>query len=46
MSILSLTEGKTKHALADARNTMISIFSRKCALVSKEGACFQCSELN
>jgi len=44
--ILQLSEGKVKHALADGRNTLQSIFEAKCALVSKNGACHQCSELN
>jgi len=46
MQIMDLSEGKVKHAIADARNMLIHIFDRKCALVSKTGACYQCSELN
>lgn len=46
MEILSLTEGKVKHAIADGRSLLMDIFDRKCALVSKKGACHQCSELN
>ena len=46
MEIAQLTEGKVKHAIADARKIMIKIFENKCSLVSKKGVCFQCSELN
>jgi len=46
MMIMHLSEGKVKHAIADARNSLINIFDNKCALVSKKGACYQCSELN
>src|SRR6185503_8727094 len=34
-----------KHLVHDARETMQSIFERRCALVSKTGACWQCKEL-
>jgi RNA polymerase sigma-70 factor (ECF subfamily) len=44
--ITGLSEGKVKHALADGRKTLIRIFDNKCALVSKKGACHQCSEMN
>ncbi len=46
MKIMDLSEGKVKHAIADARNALMNIFDKKCALVSKTGACHQCSELN
>ena len=46
MEILQLTEGKVKHALAQGRRTMIDIFDRRCVLVSKQGVCYQCSEIN
>jgi len=46
MEILDLSEGKVKHALAEARNTMSDIFDRRCELVNKNGACYQCSEIN
>jgi len=46
VEITQLSEGKVKHALADGRRTLMRIFERKCALVSKKGACHQCSELN
>lgn len=44
--IMNCTEGVVKHLLVDARKTMITIFDNRCALVSKKGACHQCSELN
>ena len=46
MVIMDLTEGKVKHALADARRTLIAIFENRCSLIHKRGACYQCSELN
>ncbi len=46
MEILSLTEGKVKHAIAGGRSLLMNIFDRKCALVSKNGVCHQCTELN
>jgi RNA polymerase sigma-70 factor (ECF subfamily) len=44
--ILDKPEGIVKHLLLDARNTMTSIFDNRCALVNKNGACDQCSQLN
>jgi RNA polymerase sigma-70 factor (ECF subfamily) len=44
--ILNVTAGVAKHLLIDARATMTEIFDRRCALVSKNGVCHQCSELN
>ena len=46
VEILNSSEGKVKHALADARKTMIDIFDRRCTLVSKTGPCWECSEIN
>jgi len=45
MAITELTEGKVKHAIADARRNMVRIFDNRCALVNKQGACHQCTEL-
>ena len=45
-TITSLTEGKVKHAIADARKDMTRIFKGKCALINKEGVCHQCTGLN
>ncbi|MEX1013986.1 MAG: RNA polymerase sigma factor, partial [Candidatus Paceibacterota bacterium] len=44
--ILSSPKGTIKHWLFSARKTMTEIFDRRCALVNKEGVCYQCSELN
>src|SRR3984957_3644149 len=44
--ILDKTEGIVKHLLTYARDTMTGIFDNRCALVNKNGACDQCSQLN
>ncbi len=44
--ILEKTEGIVKYLLQDGRKTMTDIFDNRCALVNKNGACHQCSELN
>lgn len=44
--ILEKTQGAVKYLLADGRNIMTSIFDDRCSLVSKNGVCHQCSELN
>ena len=44
--ILNTTAGVVKHLLHDARTTMENIFEHRCALLNKQGACHQCSELN
>lgn len=46
MTITGLTEGKVKHALAEARQDMARIFEKRCALINKEGICHQCTGLN
>ena len=43
--ILNKSEGVVKHLLFDARKLMMDIFDRRCALVSKNGVCHQCTEL-
>ncbi len=45
IEITGLTEGKVKHAIANARKTLMNIFERRCAFVNKNGTCHQCSEL-
>ncbi len=44
--IMSATYGAVKHLLHNARKTMVNIFDDTCALVSQNGVCNQCSELN
>lgn len=44
--ILERTEGVVKHLLNDARSVMTGIFENRCALINKNGACHQCSQLN
>ncbi len=43
--VLGLTEGVVKHLLHGARKTLGEVFYQRCALVNKQGACNQCSEL-
>jgi len=45
IEITDLSEGKVKHAIADARKNMIRIFDNRCAFVSKKGVCHQCTTL-
>lgn len=45
-SILEKSEGTIKYLLQNARGTMTDIFDHRCALINKNGACNQCSELN
>lgn len=44
--ILNLTEALVKYYLHAGRQKMIEIYDGRCALINKEGACHQCSELN
>ncbi len=46
VTILDITEAMVKYYLHTGRSKMIQIFDGRCALVSKEGVCHQCSELN
>jgi len=43
--VLSKTESVVKHLLFNGRKIMMEIFDNRCALVNKNGACHQCSEL-
>ncbi|HZY81939.1 MAG TPA: RNA polymerase sigma factor [Cyclobacteriaceae bacterium] len=45
-TILDKTEAMVKYYLHTGRSKMIEIFDSRCALINKEGACHQCSELN
>jgi RNA polymerase sigma-70 factor (ECF subfamily) len=44
--IIGKTQDVVKHLLQDARHTLMNIFDNRCALISKNGVCHQCSELN
>jgi len=44
--IMNMTVGKVKHLLHDSRRTMVGVFDHQCALVNKDGVCYQCSGLN
>ncbi len=46
MEITGLTEGQVKYNLSTSRDRMQRIFDHKCSLISKTGACHQCTELN
>ncbi len=43
--ILDKSEGVIKHLLYEGRKLMMDIFDRRCALINKQGACRQCTEL-
>jgi RNA polymerase sigma-70 factor (ECF subfamily) len=43
--ILDRTEGVVKHLLFESRKLMSDIFDQRCALINKNGACHQCTEL-
>jgi RNA polymerase sigma-70 factor (ECF subfamily) len=45
-TILSSSEAMVKYYLHQGRTKMIRVFDGRCALISKEGVCHQCSELN
>jgi len=44
--ILKYSSSNIKKLLLKGRKTLTTIFDKKCALVNKNGACHQCSELN
>tara|TARA_R110002072_G_scaffold19826_2_gene73035 strand:- start:1829 stop:2629 length:801 start_codon:yes stop_codon:yes gene_type:complete len=44
--ICQLTEAMVKYFLRSARGKMLEIYDRRCSLISKNGACHQCTELN
>jgi len=46
VEILNTTEAMVKYYLHTGRTKMINIFEGRCALINKQGACHQCSELN
>ena len=44
--IIDKTEGVVKHLLFDARKELQTRYKKRCALINKEGVCYQCAELN
>ena len=44
--ILNCPRGTSKHRLFEARKKMNNVFDKRCALVNKNGVCYQCSELD
>jgi len=44
--ILNSTEGVVKHLLHDGRNELQTKYNQRCALINKQGVCYQCAELN
>ncbi len=44
--IMTISEAMVKYYLHLARQKMMDIFDRRCALINKEGICHQCTELN
>ena len=43
--ILGTPNNSIRHVLAKARQTMMRIYDNRCALISKNGTCHQCTEL-
>ncbi len=43
--IMNKSHGQVKHLLVDSRKEMTHIFDGRCALISQNGTCHQCSEL-
>ena len=44
--VLGVTEGVVKHLLFQGRKQLMTTYEDRCALVSKQGVCHQCAELN
>jgi len=44
--IIGKTEGVVKHLLHDARKELQLKFEHRCAMINKNGICYQCAELN
>lgn len=44
--ILEITEGKVKHLLLNARKKLQEKYEHRCAMINKNGICYQCAELN
>jgi len=43
--ILGITEGVVKHLLHGARNELQTRYEHRCAMINKNGICYQCAEL-
>ncbi|MEM7125709.1 MAG: sigma-70 family RNA polymerase sigma factor [Chloroflexota bacterium] len=46
VAIMDKSMGSVQHLLHNARKTMHAIFDQRCALINKQGVCYQCTELN
>ena len=44
--VLNVSEGTVKHLLHDGRKEIQEKFEHRCALINKQGACYQCAQLN
>jgi len=44
--ILGVTEGVVKHLLYDGRKALQQRYEQRCALINKQGPCYQCAQLN
>jgi RNA polymerase sigma-70 factor, ECF subfamily len=44
--IIEKTESIVKHHLYDARKELQTKYQQRCAMINKEGICYQCAELN
>lgn len=44
--ILNVSEGVVKHLLFDGRKELQDKFENRCALINKNGVCYQCAQLN
>ena len=45
-NILNVTEGVVKHLLHDARTDINEKYQHRCAMINKQGICYQCAELS
>lgn len=44
--ILNVSEGVIKHLLFDGRKELQEKYQHRCAIINKNGVCYQCAELN
>lgn len=45
-AILNVTEGVLKHLLYEGRKELQQKYDYRCAMINKQGVCYQCAELN